>query len=607
MKRAAIFVFYEKEGIVGRYVEYLLKDLLQNVSDLYIVSNVKLEKEEKDKLYVFTDKVYERENKGYDGTAYKDILCNIIGFSNLERWDELLLINDTFYGPFYPFSCIFEQMEKRVCDFWGLTLHGERKSVQPIVEHIQSYFMVIRSGMLHSEKFTEFWNKMGTIHSFEDAVNNFEIEFTGFFSQHGVTYDVWMDTASLEKGYSGNAVNFTHYMANELIVNNDFPILKRKALTESDAALVEPLETIRYIDRHLSYDVSMIWEDILQRYNIRNLIFKMHLLYVINDLDKEGEQSDLFQNIILFRLNDYCTLENNKKWIIEISEIIKIGFLLENVELVKNINENFESSCMYIINNQTEEVDIWKELADKYICVGYINLEHLKCCSYEKTKMITDRIRCSLIINPGYIYQISNLMLNEKSLGMVFPPPDRYEFQNDYIWGEDAFWMKGECLQKLCNTDIDADWLPEKLRKIGYYSSIAEPASYARKELADFYYNSKKKVFQTPDFYLEEFWFKYDKRYIYGTGKIADKVTEYFMLKGWDEFEGYIVTKRKEGLQEYYGKKVWQLDEISECETGIILAVNNINLKAIIPLLNKRKGIHYFVIRGIEMEGDTRD
>lgn len=602
MKRAAIFVFFEKEGIVGKYVEYLLSEIQQNVIDLFIISNGRLRKEEKDKLYGFTDYVYERENEGYDGGAYKEILCDIIRFSNLKNWDELLLVNDTFYGPFCPLLSIFEQMEPLPCDFWGLTLHGERRDEYiSIAEHIQSYFMVIRSKMLHSRYFSDFWLDMRNIHSFQEAVSNFEIEFTIFFSKHGFTYDAWLDTTYLENEYCRQAVNIPHYMAEELITKKNFPVLKRKALTEPNPYFSNPLNIIKYIEQYTNYDVGMIWEDILRRFSIEKLIFQMHLLYMMNDWKKKDALQDVkTQSIILLRINDYSIFKNNKVFIIEISRISKICFLLENTDLAKSINEEFGNLCMYVIGEQRSEAKFWRRFSEKFNCVGYINLEHLRCQSYELTRLVTDRIQYNLVKSHSYIYQIISLMFYNKSLGMLLPPQERYGFRGDYVWGEDAFWIKGECLRKLCCVQPGTEWLPEQLRKLGYYSAIIETADYAWKELAELNQNRLKMVFQTPDAYFDEFWFKYSRRYIFGTGIIAEHVTKYLMLKGWNEYEGYIVSRRKEEDQEYYGKKVWQLNEIDGEDLGIILAVSHTHLEEILPLFNERKEIHYFIIRGME-------
>ena len=78
MKRLGIFVFYDKNGIVGKYVEYLLTEIKSVVDDLYIVSNGILTSISKEIFLINTNNLIERENRGFDGGAYRDVLCDVI-------------------------------------------------------------------------------------------------------------------------------------------------------------------------------------------------------------------------------------------------------------------------------------------------------------------------------------------------------------------------------------------------------------------------------------------------------------------------------------------------------------------------------------------------
>ena len=49
------FVFYDKQGIAGKYVEYLLTQIKNNVDDLFIVSNCILVKASKELFLTYTN------------------------------------------------------------------------------------------------------------------------------------------------------------------------------------------------------------------------------------------------------------------------------------------------------------------------------------------------------------------------------------------------------------------------------------------------------------------------------------------------------------------------------------------------------------------------
>lgn len=609
MKRLGIFVFFDKEGFVGRYVEYLLKEIKRNVSDLYIVSNGELLIESKKKLQAFTEHVYVRENRGYDGGAYKDILLNIIEPSDYKNWDELLLLNDTFYGPFCSLSSIFEAMEPSNCDFWGLSVHGERERTDMYMyEHLQAYFLVVKSSLLWNEKFENFWREMKEATSFLSAVENFEVAFTKYFVDCGFSYDAFLNKTFLEKEYPKNAIDWTHFMPLELLKKNNFPIMKRKTLISQSPFLTDGLQIIDYIKTHTEYDIQMIWEDMLHKYNANQLIFNMNLLYLIHEDEKLYNISEKQQKtVIIVHINDVRIPEEVLGYLSKVCKMTNIIFLVENKEYIQKFKEKYEFAQIYAIDNKQKEFSFWKKVSNEFKYIGYIYLDSLCGRDYFATHMLIEMVFGNLVKSEQNLAGIYNLMMKEELLGLLLPPVNRYDESARYIWGRDAFWIKSECLRKLYGRKEGKDiiQLAEVLREFGYYSSIVQSDDYAKKELSRCYkmleqINSRA-VLQTPESYLEEFWFKYEEKYIYGTGFVSKKITDYLKLKGWDQFNGYIVTKKMEPLQRYQGKRVWEIGEISGSNVGIVLALSNKNVKEVIPILDKKDGIHYFLIRGMEM------
>lgn len=608
-KRLGIFVFFDKDGFVGKYVEYLLKEIKRNVSDLYIVCNGELPNESKEKLHNFTEYVYIRENKGYDGGAYKDVLLNVIGPSNYKKWEELLLVNDTFYGPFCPLSSLFDMAELSQCDVWGLYINGERERPDMYMyEHIQAYFLVIKSRLLWDRKFESFWKNMKETNSYLSAIKNFEVAFSRYLVENGFTYAALVNNTFLEKTYSKQAIDWTHFMPLQLIKKNSFPIIKRKALISQSIFLTDALEIIDYIKTHTDYDVQMIWEDMLHKYTATQLISDMNLVYVIdadkkicNTLDKQ------IKSVLIVRIKDVQIPEEVSGYLFIICKVMNIYFLTENMEQLQNIKEKYEFARGYCITDRQEKSFFWKKVSDEFNYIGYINLDSLRGYDYFATHLLIEMVFRNLVKNERHLNGIYNLMGNETCLGLLLPPTNRYDIDAQYVWGKDAFWIKGECLTKLYNRKNKTDdmCLLETLRQCGFYSAIVQANDYAEKELLGFYQLWEKirfrVAFWTPESYMEEFWFKYREKYIYGIGLLSKTVTEYLKQKGWDQFDGYIVTKKKEMQQQYQGKKVLEINEIRGSNVGIILALNNENAREVIPLLENKDGIHYFLIRGMEI------
>ena len=108
IKRLGIFVFYDKDGIVDDYVLFMLNSLKDATEDIIIVSNSKISDTEKKKFLAFTNKIKIRQNVGLDAGAFKDIFDEYKEF--FKEFDELILLNDTFYGPFTSFKKICKSM-----------------------------------------------------------------------------------------------------------------------------------------------------------------------------------------------------------------------------------------------------------------------------------------------------------------------------------------------------------------------------------------------------------------------------------------------------------------------------------------------------------------
>ena len=119
-KRACIYFIYDKDGIIDDYILYQLRDLRENVSFIHCVLNGNLTEEGRELLSEIADEVYVRENKGNDIGAYRAAIA-YIGWEKLAGYDELLLMNNTCFGPVYPFREAFDWAKQQDFDFWGLT------------------------------------------------------------------------------------------------------------------------------------------------------------------------------------------------------------------------------------------------------------------------------------------------------------------------------------------------------------------------------------------------------------------------------------------------------------------------------------------------------
>ena len=255
IKRMGIFIFYDEQGIADDYIDILLNSIGSMLCRLVIIVNGKVREAGYKKFQKYSREIFVRENKGYDAGGYKDAVVKFFPEERWSEWDEVVLLNDTFYGPFCPWEKIFEKMCGERADFWGLSRHPEGKfrTGEDIRQHIQGYFLVCRKSLLKSKDWIEFWKKLPYPQTYYEAVVNFEIYFTQYFEQHGFTGKAYTDYGSIVIPYDTNP---TIRFAYELISQENFPVVKRKIFTSFNFDVIKKIW--KYIDSSTTYDVELI-------------------------------------------------------------------------------------------------------------------------------------------------------------------------------------------------------------------------------------------------------------------------------------------------------------------------------------------------------------
>ncbi|WEV60917.1 glycosyltransferase [Streptococcaceae bacterium ESL0729] len=265
-KRALIFVVYESQERLQPYKLYFLDHLAKFAEDIYIVVNGYLDPRDLDTLSKY-GQIMERENIGYDATAFKYAVEHL-GKDLLANYDQLLLVNDTSLGPVNDFEDMFEYFSDKKVDMWGIT-EGETQ-IDPhglnkygyIPHHIQTYFVVIEKTLLKSDAFYQYFIDMPRITNRDEAIMHHETVFTKNFTDLGYSYDVYV------KENRDSAVYHHPYL---LVSKFNNPIIKFTAL-EYDNDLIYQLnklhtktevpELLEWVEKETDYPLTILEEAI---------------------------------------------------------------------------------------------------------------------------------------------------------------------------------------------------------------------------------------------------------------------------------------------------------------------------------------------------------
>ena len=292
MKRFSIYCFYDRDGIVGEYVCHYLR-ALKKVSDyIYVVVNGSITAGGRQKLLSVADRVDQRENYGLDAYAYRHALqeCR----DQLKEYDELILSNNSFYGPVYPLEDVFSTMNTAdtaaSSDFWGITVHpqlqaviNEKQKLDYVNEHVQSYFIVFRKKVFQSRVFEQFFQNLPEIDNFLDAVVLFELELTRVLTEEGrFSYKSYVNPADFPDG------NCTISYPWDLYRDGKSPFVKRKVFFEKYHEIISKNrgnQSRRLLDELKnsgSYPVELIWDDLLRTQPMSVLRENLHLNTIID-------------------------------------------------------------------------------------------------------------------------------------------------------------------------------------------------------------------------------------------------------------------------------------------------------------------------------------
>ena len=345
--RLGIFVFHDSDGIVDNYITYMLNDLVANLENLVVVVNGKITQEGRVSLQQFASEIIVRKNEGYDCGAWKDALVEHIGLENLKQYDELVLLNDSFFGPFYSFEKIFEKMNASDIDFWGLTKQGADPDCEDTVAYLHRYFLVYRKNILQSNAFSDFFCNFKNPQTRGDAVKEFDVGLTKCLTEAGFKFDSLINTDDLDAYGVVDHCNIDSYE----LINRGWPVINKSTLVENYGVRIQMQclgEDVRlsldYIREHFQYNMSLIWQNLLRTQNITDIYQSANLNFILskshlNKTDIETKQSKVLVVLHIYYVN---RLERYDHYITSIPESIDVIITAANKEKAEIIRNRFE-------------------------------------------------------------------------------------------------------------------------------------------------------------------------------------------------------------------------------------------------------------------------
>jgi lipopolysaccharide biosynthesis protein len=131
--KACVFVHFDPEGKVDPYVHLYVAALAElGFAIVFVTCGGTWDEEEMETLRPLVARIVRRKNIGYDFFGYK---LGLRRLAPLDRYESILLVNDSVYGPLTDLEPILAEMKARGTEFWGVSDSYDRHW------HVQSYFL----------------------------------------------------------------------------------------------------------------------------------------------------------------------------------------------------------------------------------------------------------------------------------------------------------------------------------------------------------------------------------------------------------------------------------------------------------------------------------
>lgn len=178
-RKIALFAHWDPDGIVDEYVLHYLRVLYDLGFAVIMISTAEnLDQNSIDSAKKYVYQIIHRENTGLDFASWK---LAIMLFPEVLERDNLLLTNDSIYGPFYDLSTTFDFLFEQKSGLWGLN-----NSLEKNCNHIQSFFLWMTPEVMSHKVFNSFLNRISILEDKEEIIVNYEVGLSKKLSHAGI-------------------------------------------------------------------------------------------------------------------------------------------------------------------------------------------------------------------------------------------------------------------------------------------------------------------------------------------------------------------------------------------------------------------------------------
>ncbi|MEV8266696.1 rhamnan synthesis F family protein [Microbacterium sp. NPDC076911] len=484
-RRLVVYVVYDRRGEVEDFVVHALAALREHAAHVLVVANGSLSAAGREKLAPVSDSVLVRENVGYDIWAHKEAL-EFAG--DLSSYDEIVLANDTWYGPVRPFGPLFERMDAREVHFWGMTDHAEEvpnpfTGEGRLAYHLQSFWIAVRRDMFLSDSWASYWRDLPPMPDYFDAVLKHEAVFTEHFTDRGFT-------AGVAFGFEKYPTTHPALFNADLLIEDGCPLLKRRPLFHYppflDRHAVIGRWTLETVEKH-GYPMPLIWDNLARNVPPRVMNADAAMLEVLPDVDISYDPTHPFRIVVIAHiyyvemtdeiLDHVDTLPGEYDLVVTTPEEERAVAIRE---ILEQRNGNARSHEVRVVENDGRDQSAFLVgcrdilLSDNYDLVVKLHSKKTPQDGFNVGRHFKRQQFDNLLNSEGYSANLVALFQKEPGLGMAYPPT----IHIGYPTMGRGWWSNKPGYERIAET-LGIHVPPDEISPLAPYGSmfIARPAA----------------------------------------------------------------------------------------------------------------------------------
>jgi rhamnosyltransferase len=433
-KRAVIYVVFDRRGAVEEYVTFALEKMRGDAEHILAVVNGALSEEGRARLEAVTDDILVRPNEGFDIWGHKAGLEHL--GDRIDEFDEIVLTNDTWFGPVRPYAPVFERMAEREVDFWGMTDNVRMKNPATgngvVPDHLQSFWIAVRRRMFLSDAWRDYWRSLPAMEDYYSAVLTHEVTFTQRFTEAGFVAEAAFPA---ERYPTDHPALFNA----DLLIADGCPLVKRRPFFHWPP----------YLDRHgvigrwiaadmesYGYPVEHMYANLARNVAPKDLNVDLGLNDVLADVDQGFDASKPPRVVAILHifyvdmtdemLDRVDTLPTSYDLVVTTQDVHRADEIRAIID--RRPREGRRVDVRVVESNDGRDQSAFlvgcKDilLSGEYDLVVKLHSKKTPQDGFNVGRAFKDQQFTNLLASPGYAANVLALFQREPGLGLVYPP-----------------------------------------------------------------------------------------------------------------------------------------------------------------------------------------